>query len=41
MAQVAVKVLIQKLPGAEDLPLPNYATAGAQALTFMPQWRAT
>ncbi|MDI6829115.1 MAG: dUTP diphosphatase [Armatimonadota bacterium] len=32
MAQVAVKVLIQKLPGAEDLPLPNYATAGAAGI---------
>lgn len=32
MAQVTVKVLIQKLPGAEDLPLPDYATAGAAGI---------
>lgn len=27
-----VRVLIQRLPGAEDIPLPHYATSGSAAL---------
>ena len=32
MTPEPIRVLIQKLPGAEDLPLPDYATPGSAAL---------
>lgn len=32
MTPEPIRVLIQKLPGAEDLPLPDYATSGSAAL---------
>ena len=32
MTPEPIQVLIQKLPGAEDLPLPDYATSGSAAL---------
>ncbi|MCX6375049.1 MAG: dUTP diphosphatase [Armatimonadetes bacterium] len=32
MTPEPIRVLIQKLPGAEDIPLPDYATPGSAAL---------